>query len=276
MPHSDIHGSKPARGSPWLFAACHVLHRLLVPRHPPNALLILKIMANPKISHITHHAQEPSTPKKQSMLRTHAHRPIHSAHTRRPHTPITEGGDPQNASERSCRHVAWQTHTHAHAQICLTGQTSRPTTRPETHQNLIHTDKEQNALHTQAKAQMRSNTNTPIIPTTPQGVWAQWPRTDCFSVTITEPTQRKRQGRCQTQSSQQRKMQNRMVDTTQTAWWTPCKPHGGHHANRMVDIMQTAWWTPRKRRGGHHANGVVEVNGFEPMTPCLQSRCSPS
>src|SRR6185437_5659462 len=41
LPHSDIHGSTPARGFPWLFAACHVLHRLLVPRHPPNALLIL-------------------------------------------------------------------------------------------------------------------------------------------------------------------------------------------------------------------------------------------
>jgi hypothetical protein len=42
LPHSDIHGSTPARGSPWLFAACHVLHRLLVPRHPPNALLMLE------------------------------------------------------------------------------------------------------------------------------------------------------------------------------------------------------------------------------------------
>ena len=41
LPHSDTHGSTPARGSPWLFAACHVLLRLLVPRHPPNALLIL-------------------------------------------------------------------------------------------------------------------------------------------------------------------------------------------------------------------------------------------
>ena len=41
FPHSDIHGSKPARGSPWLFAACHVLHRLSVPRHPPDALLML-------------------------------------------------------------------------------------------------------------------------------------------------------------------------------------------------------------------------------------------
>ena len=38
FPHSDIHGSKPACGSPWLFAAYHVLHRLLVPRHSPYAL----------------------------------------------------------------------------------------------------------------------------------------------------------------------------------------------------------------------------------------------
>jgi hypothetical protein len=38
FPHSDIHGSKGARPSPRLFAACHVLHRLSVPRHPPNAL----------------------------------------------------------------------------------------------------------------------------------------------------------------------------------------------------------------------------------------------
>ncbi len=41
LPHSDIHGSKGARPSPRLFAACHVLHRLLVPRHPLNALLTL-------------------------------------------------------------------------------------------------------------------------------------------------------------------------------------------------------------------------------------------
>ncbi len=41
MPHSDIRGSKGARPSPRLFAACHVLHRLLVPRHPLNALLTL-------------------------------------------------------------------------------------------------------------------------------------------------------------------------------------------------------------------------------------------
>ena len=38
LPHSDIPGSKPAGGSPGLIAAIHVLHRLLVPRHPPCAL----------------------------------------------------------------------------------------------------------------------------------------------------------------------------------------------------------------------------------------------
>ena len=41
FPHSEISGSKFARNSPELFAACYVLHRLLAPRHPPNALLRL-------------------------------------------------------------------------------------------------------------------------------------------------------------------------------------------------------------------------------------------
>ena len=41
FPHSDITGSKPACGSPMLFAACHVLLRRLVPWHPPCALLRL-------------------------------------------------------------------------------------------------------------------------------------------------------------------------------------------------------------------------------------------
>src|SRR3712207_1093405 len=45
FPHSDIRGSTIARISPRLFAACHVLHRLLAPRHPPNALFTLRIAA---------------------------------------------------------------------------------------------------------------------------------------------------------------------------------------------------------------------------------------
>ena len=38
FPHSDITGSSLACSSPMLFAAYHVLRRLLVPRHPPYAL----------------------------------------------------------------------------------------------------------------------------------------------------------------------------------------------------------------------------------------------
>ncbi len=43
FPHSEISGSKPTCGSPKLIAACHVLHRLLLPRHPPCALSSLTI-----------------------------------------------------------------------------------------------------------------------------------------------------------------------------------------------------------------------------------------
>ena len=39
FPHSDISGSKDICSSPKLFAAYHVFHRLLVPRHPPCALI---------------------------------------------------------------------------------------------------------------------------------------------------------------------------------------------------------------------------------------------
>ena len=38
FPHSDISGSLDICASPKLFAAYHVFHRLLVPRHPPCAL----------------------------------------------------------------------------------------------------------------------------------------------------------------------------------------------------------------------------------------------
>ena len=41
FPHSDTHGSLDICSSPWLFAAYHVLLRLLVPRHSPYALCSL-------------------------------------------------------------------------------------------------------------------------------------------------------------------------------------------------------------------------------------------
>ena len=44
FPHSEIHGSKLVLSSPWLIAEYHVFHRLLLPRHPPNALLALDLI----------------------------------------------------------------------------------------------------------------------------------------------------------------------------------------------------------------------------------------
>ena len=43
FPHSDISGSMDICSSPKLFAAYHVFHRLLVPRHPPYALSCLTL-----------------------------------------------------------------------------------------------------------------------------------------------------------------------------------------------------------------------------------------
>src|ERR1700739_4567129 len=40
LPHSETPGSPIARISPGLFAACRVLLRLSVPRHPPDALVL--------------------------------------------------------------------------------------------------------------------------------------------------------------------------------------------------------------------------------------------
>ena len=45
FPHSEILGSKPVAGSPRHIAGCHVLHRLLPPRHPPCALSCLSYTA---------------------------------------------------------------------------------------------------------------------------------------------------------------------------------------------------------------------------------------
>ena len=44
FPHSEIYGSKPILGLPKLIAEYHDLHRLLLPRHPPNALFALDLI----------------------------------------------------------------------------------------------------------------------------------------------------------------------------------------------------------------------------------------
>ena len=133
LPHSDIHGSTPARGSPWLFAACHVLHRLLVPRHPPNALIALKING-------------PSSSSRNHLRQTHhtQHASVRTAaadwNRRRSQTgqaPWQASHSAQNniASERVARPLASPL-----AEIHRSDACNRA--HPETHQNLIHPDKD--------------------------------------------------------------------------------------------------------------------------------------
>jgi hypothetical protein len=60
FPHSEIVGSKLAHSSPTLIAACHVLHRLYMPRHPPNALT----------SHLRVHTTNDNAVRAQKELQT--------------------------------------------------------------------------------------------------------------------------------------------------------------------------------------------------------------
>src|SRR3954464_3357885 len=69
LPHSEIPGSTIARISPGLFAACHVLHRLSVPRHPPDAL-ILRLSATPNGKDHSDSSQTPEGGSPISQIRT--------------------------------------------------------------------------------------------------------------------------------------------------------------------------------------------------------------
>ena len=88
MPHSEIFGSKPVRGSPKLIAAYHVLLRLSAPRHPPDTLKALDCARNQKTDDIETKLSElgcshkhprprvrpdatPSDPKRPVLLQTH-------------------------------------------------------------------------------------------------------------------------------------------------------------------------------------------------------------
>ena len=46
LSHSEIPGSKDICSYPGLIAACHVLHRLREPRHPPDALTYFRLEPN--------------------------------------------------------------------------------------------------------------------------------------------------------------------------------------------------------------------------------------
>ena len=210
MPHSDTHGSTPARGSPWLFAACHVLHRLLVPRHPPNALLALK-NTDPTDNSRRRPDQHPpctgASHTRTNLAVSRSNRPCHqqarTQHNTRDHagSSPTPSQTPLNVSTRS------QAATQVPPRTCRSDNTTKA--RPATHQNLIHPDKDHNATRPNHRPGRRPLTTAPPLCARDRGTAETW-----------------------------------------------------------ISLRQDPARTP-------HPN-MVEAIGFEPTTPCLQSRCSPS
>ena len=92
LPHSEIPGSTIARISPGLFAACHVLHRLSVPRHPPDALT-LRLSATPNGK--DHRDAKPHRRTKPTGRRSSRSRPIGATNTLPRQKTLRRGSPPR-------------------------------------------------------------------------------------------------------------------------------------------------------------------------------------
>ncbi len=219
LPHSDVHGSTPARGSPWLFAACHVLRRLLVPRHPPNALILLGRPGTPRrarplpctetIPRRRRRSRGPAAgwlPEK-SCFRTRPDSRRRRLAVPRKSVSVPERSPPGLGGAALAGRIPGQTPGRAAGRGHPSGRPCRA--RPGTHQNLIHSDKERLRQPLGAGGNAARAAARGAVP-----------------------------GRAAAPASEFR-------DT------------GG--GRRRVP-----------RRAG------LETIGIEPMTPCLQSRCSPS
>jgi hypothetical protein len=106
FPHSEIFGSKLVRSSPKLIAAYHVLHRLSVPRHPPNALKTLDR------SHYRC-SPEAEAPNKAAIRKTILLREfIRKWRDVRPRDPMTAPASRHRPDELPLHHVKQQANAH--------------------------------------------------------------------------------------------------------------------------------------------------------------------
>lgn len=124
----------PARGSPWLFAACHVFHRLLMPRHPPNALLILTCYTYTATIH-TSHVQRYSVEKMQHPRISLSFYSFFSLSVCQASAPLSL----QNPSQYPCQ-------TSVSLNGSSTGQTNPETNSTQKVHQPIHSDKDQTSL----------------------------------------------------------------------------------------------------------------------------------
>ena len=111
FPHSETPGSRPARGSPGLVAACRVLHRLSAPRHPPGALLSLapprrprrrgrapRPLTMPTNDKNTNERTRDASPRRANGQTRHAHFCTHAAHATKARARVVS--PPHDAKER--------------------------------------------------------------------------------------------------------------------------------------------------------------------------------
>jgi|SRR3954449_2068003 hypothetical protein len=110
LPHSEIHGSTPARGSPWLIATCCVLHRLSVPRHPPDALQTLDL--NVRMRHAQEKAHKDLTTHRTHPAKMHHHDPTDRFFRCRK---AALSGHPRSLLLFTCQ----RSHTRPQADICV-------------------------------------------------------------------------------------------------------------------------------------------------------------
>ena len=97
LPHSEIPGSKSARLSPGLIAACHVLHRLSAPRHPPDALLILAFLRRIRRNPDPARRAQGQAPDRRSREDTIYRIETEASPPEPPHPPREESGQPRSA-----------------------------------------------------------------------------------------------------------------------------------------------------------------------------------
>ena len=255
MPHSEIHGSKLIRSSPRLFAAYHVLLRLCMPRHPPNALTTLNrshcqcssfigygkpfLLACAQRGAISGNPDKPNMPgpKFGYLLQPNIHDAI-------------DAFDPVPFNKTSRRAM------------------SGPDLRPASRDNVRWCAVRQHQSSIRPEMTCIINNRTPFktkLPSTPRISFVS--------------------GRLGHQRYHRSKVRTSRVKP---------KTPGSLQTYLLFTILQNRRSNPLIKAKGanliffkgyhrshqHRSTGqpveLVELSGIEPLTPCLQSRCSPS
>ena len=183
LPHSDTWGSKLARSSPQIFAACHVLHRLLVPRHPPDALLMLQLTSqdaqctpaqSPPCTGTTHTHKTPDVDQNPIPQQSHLISRVQpDARTSAHYTNVPERYakpmviPPQLTPQQiRVRHPPQTQHGPPRPSSKPQPSRSRMTARPEPNRGILaHPETHQNLIHNQQRTQTHTE---PPYTTPPQ------------------------------------------------------------------------------------------------------------